>query len=113
LDILENSDLPRYDQDDDENLVAAVQRLKSQINAAQGVMFITPEYNRSIPGVLKNVIDHPSRPYGQSVWAGKPSGVIGSLDRRHGHCPRPAETAQHFGLFGYADIGSARGIHPS
>jgi chromate reductase len=40
-------------------------------------MFITPEYNRSIPGVLKNVIDHASRPYGQSVWAGKTAGVIG------------------------------------
>ena len=113
MDILEISDLPRYDQDDDENLVAAVQRLKSQINAAQGVMFITPEYNRSIPGVLKNVIDHASGPYGQSVWAGKPAGVIGRLDRRHGHCPRPAEPAQHSGLFGYAEIGSARGIYPS
>src|SRR5664279_5295992 len=40
-------------------------------------MFVTPEYNRSIPGVLKNAIDHASRPYGQSAWAGKPAGVLG------------------------------------
>jgi chromate reductase len=40
-------------------------------------MFVTPEYNRSVPGVLKNAIDHASRPYGQSAWAGKPAGVIG------------------------------------
>ena len=44
---------------------------------AQGLLFVTPEYNRSIPGVLKNAIDHASRPYGQSAWAGKPAGVIG------------------------------------
>ncbi|HRC72400.1 MAG TPA: NAD(P)H-dependent oxidoreductase, partial [Candidatus Competibacter sp.] len=42
-----------------------------------GVLFVTPEYNRSIPGVLKNAIDHASRPYGQSAWNGKPAGVIG------------------------------------
>lgn len=43
----------------------------------EGVLFVTPEYNRSIPGVLKNAIDHASRPYGQSAWAGKPAGIIG------------------------------------
>src|SRR6185312_6149900 len=47
------------------------------ISAAQGVMFVTPEYNRSVPGVLKNAIDQASRPYGQSAWAGKPAGIIG------------------------------------
>jgi chromate reductase, NAD(P)H dehydrogenase (quinone) len=41
------------------------------------VLFVTPEYNRSIPGVLKNAIDHASRPYGHSAWAGKPAGVLG------------------------------------
>ena len=44
---------------------------------SDAVLFVTPEYNRSIPGVLKNAIDHASRPYGQSVWAGKPAGIIG------------------------------------
>jgi len=53
-------------------------RLKGEISAAQGVLFVTPEYNRSIPGVLKNAIDHASRPYGQSAWNGKPAGVTGA-----------------------------------
>ena len=70
-------DLPLYNQDDDGNQAAAVKRLKSEIAACQGLLFITPEYNRSMPGVLKNAIDQASRPYGQSAWAGKPAGVIG------------------------------------
>jgi len=70
-------DLPLYNQDDDANQALSVKRLKSEIQSAQGLLFFTPEYNRSIPGVLKNAIDHASRPYGQSVWAGKPAGVIG------------------------------------
>lgn len=74
---LEIGDLPLYNQDDDAQPAAAVKRLKQEIAAAQGVLFVTPEYNRSIPGVLKNAIDHASRPYGQSAWAGKPAGVLG------------------------------------
>jgi chromate reductase len=70
-------DLPPYNQDDDANPAPQVKRLKSEILAASGVIFVTPEYNRSIPGVLKNAIDHASRPYGQSAWQGKPAGVIG------------------------------------
>jgi chromate reductase, NAD(P)H dehydrogenase (quinone) len=70
-------DLPLYNQDDDKQPAESVKRLKSEISASQGVIFVTPEYNRSIPGVLKNAIDHASRPYGQSAWAGKPAGVIG------------------------------------
>jgi chromate reductase len=70
-------DLPLYNQDDDANQAVQVKRLKSEISAAQGLLFVTPEYNRSIPGVLKNAIDHASRPYGQSAFAGKPAGVIG------------------------------------
>lgn len=70
-------DLPLYNQDDDARPAPAVKRLKSEIAAAHGVIFVTPEYNRSIPGVLKNAIDHASRPYGQSAWAGKPAAVIG------------------------------------
>lgn len=71
------SDLPLYNQDDDANQAAPVKRLKADIAAAQGLLFVTPEYNRSIPGVLKNAIDHASRPYGQNAWAGKPAGVLG------------------------------------
>jgi chromate reductase, NAD(P)H dehydrogenase (quinone) len=70
-------DLPLYNQDDDNNPSAPVRRLKTEIAAAQGVLFVTPEYNRSVPGVLKNAIDHASRPYGQSAWNGKPAAVIG------------------------------------
>lgn len=70
-------DLPLYDQDDDAAPAESVLRLKREIGAAQGVLFVTPEYNRSMPGVLKNAIDHASRPYGQSAWSGKPAGVIG------------------------------------
>jgi len=70
-------DLPLYNQDHDGNQAAAVTRLKGEIKSAQGLLFVTPEYNRSIPGVLKNAIDHASRPYGQSAWAGKPAGVMG------------------------------------
>ena len=71
-------DLPLYNQDDDGTPDAPVKRLKDEIKAAQGLLFVTPEYNRSIPGVLKNAIDHASRPYGQSVWQGKPAAVIGA-----------------------------------
>jgi chromate reductase len=71
-------DLPLYNQDDDANQAEPVKRLKSEITAAQGLLFVTPEYNRSVPGVLKNAIDHASRPYGQSAWKGKPTGVLGA-----------------------------------
>lgn len=72
------SDLPLYNQDDDGNPAESVKRLKGEIAEAQGLLFVTPEYNRSMPGVLKNALDHASRPYGQNAWAGKPGGVIGA-----------------------------------
>jgi chromate reductase len=71
-------DLPLYNQDDDAQQADSVKRMKAEIAAAHGVLFVTPEYNRSIPGVLKNAIDHGSRPYGQSAWSGKPAGVLGT-----------------------------------
>ncbi len=71
-------DLPLYNQDNDANPAESVIRLKNEIKGAQGILFVTPEYNRSIPGVLKNAIDHASRPYGQNAWAGKPAGVMGA-----------------------------------
>ena len=74
---LDIGDLPLYNQDDDGAPAASVTRLKNAIGEASGVLFVTPEYNRSIPGVLKNAIDHASRPYGKSAWAGKAAGVIG------------------------------------
>jgi chromate reductase, NAD(P)H dehydrogenase (quinone) len=74
---VEIGDLPLYNQDDDASPAPQVTKLKSEIKAAHGLIFVTPEYNRSIPGVLKNAIDHASRPYGQNAWKGKPAGVIG------------------------------------
>ena len=71
-------DLPLYNQDDDKSQAPEVQRFKSELRAVDAVIFVTAEYNRSIPGVLKNAIDHASRPYGQNAWAGKPAGIIGA-----------------------------------
>jgi chromate reductase len=71
-------DLPLYNQDDDKSQAADVQRFKSELRAVDAVIFVTAEYNRSIPGVLKNAIDHASRPHGQNAWAGKPAGIIGA-----------------------------------
>ena len=74
---LQIDDLPHYNQDDDGNQAAPVKRLKAAVSGAQGLLFVTAEYNRSIPGVLKNAIDQASRPYGQSAWKGKPAGILG------------------------------------
>jgi chromate reductase len=94
-------DLPLYNQDDDASPHANVVRLKREIAAAQGVIFVTPEYNRSIPGVLKNAIDHASRPYGQSAWAGKPAGVIGASIG----APGAAMAQQHLrNVLAYLDV---------
>jgi chromate reductase len=83
---LEIGDLPLYNQDDDANQAATVKRLKAEIAAAHGLLFVTPEYNRSIPGVLKNAIDHASRPYGHNSWSGKPAGVLGVSPGAAGTC---------------------------
>jgi chromate reductase len=84
-------DLPLFNQDLEPSPPAAVTRLKGEIEAADGVLIVTPEYNRSIPGVLKNAIDWASRPAFQSVFAGKPvlvvstsGGALGGV-RAQGH----------------------------
>jgi chromate reductase len=78
LEIVEIGDLPLYNQDlEDANpKPAAWLGFRDKIRAVHAVLFVTPEYNRSVPGVLKNAIDVGSRPYGQSAWSGKPCGVI-------------------------------------
>jgi chromate reductase len=70
-------DLPLYCYDSDADYPPPARALKEAIAGVDAILFVTPEYNRSIPGVLKNAIDHASRPYGKSVWDGKPAGVIG------------------------------------
>lgn len=69
--------LPLYNQDFDEAYPDEPARLKKQVEAADAVLFVTPEYNRSVPGVLKNAIDIASRPWGTNSFAGKPAGVLG------------------------------------
>ncbi len=69
--------LPLFNQDEENTPTDAVARFRESVKAADGVVFVTPEYNRSISGVLKNAIDTGSRPYGRSVWAGKPAAVMG------------------------------------
>ncbi len=70
--------LPLYSQDFDADYPPAGRELKAQIESADGLLFVTPEYNRSIPGVLKNAIDLASRPWGTNSFAGKPGAVIGA-----------------------------------
>ncbi len=71
-------DVPLYNQDHDTQFPAQGTRMKNQVRAADAVLFVTPEYNRSIPGVLKNAIDTASRPYGDNAFAGKPAAVVGT-----------------------------------
>ena len=70
-------DLPLYNQDFDEDYPAEARRLKQDVESAAAVLFVTPEYNRAIPGVLKNAIDIGSRPWGANSFAGKPAAVLG------------------------------------
>ncbi len=70
-------DLPLYNHDT-QPLPEPVLRLRREVLDADAILFVTPEYNRSIPGVLKNAIDHASRPYQHGVWMGKAAGVIGA-----------------------------------
>jgi chromate reductase len=72
------NDLPLYSQDFDAAYPAAATRLKKDIESVDALLFATPEYNRSIPGVLKNAIDIASRPWGTNSFAGKPAAVIGA-----------------------------------
>ena len=70
--------LPLYNQDFDGDYPAECKRLKQQVEAADALLFVTPEYNRGVPGVLKNAIDIASRPWGTNSFAGKPAAVIGA-----------------------------------
>ena len=69
-------DLPLYNQDDEPNPPAAYLAFRDRIRSADAVLFATPEYNRSLPAGLKNAIDVGSRPYGHSVWDGKPAAIV-------------------------------------
>jgi chromate reductase len=94
-------DLPLYNQDDDEHPHETVLRMKSAIRAADGMLIVSPEYNRSIPGVLKNALDHGSRPPAENVWAGRAAGIIGTSPGNSG----TAMAQQHLrNVLSYLDV---------
>jgi len=77
MEIVEIRDLPIYNEDDDTATPpAAFTAFRDAIRAADGVLFVTPEYNRSVPGALKNAIDVGSRPYGKAAWSDKPCAIV-------------------------------------
>lgn len=78
LEIFDLDGIPMFNQDEDQNPPDKVVELKRRIREADAVLFVTPEYNYSIPGVLKNAIDWASRPYGDSAWNGKPAAIMGA-----------------------------------
>jgi chromate reductase len=76
LELLEIGDLPLYNEDSDANPSEQYKAFRERIKSCDGVLFVTPEYNRSVPAVLKNAIDVGSRPYGKNAWDGKPGAVV-------------------------------------
>ncbi|MDR5761655.1 NADPH-dependent FMN reductase [Caballeronia sp. LZ035] len=78
FEFLDIGSLPLYSQDYDSDYPEPARALKQKIADADGLLIVTPEYNRSMPGVLKNALDWGSRPWGQSVWGGKPGALIGT-----------------------------------
>lgn len=76
VDLVAIGGLPLYNQDGDADPPAPWREFRERVRRANAVLFVTPEYNRSVPGVLKNAIDVGSRPYGQSAWSGKPCAIV-------------------------------------
>lgn len=76
LGIVEIGQLPLYNQDGDDDPPAESTAFRERVRAADSVLFVTPEYNRSVPAALKNALDVGSRPYGKSAWSGKPGAVV-------------------------------------
>ncbi len=77
LETAEIGNLPLYNDDLEENLPVEIKDFRKKVKVADAILFVTPEYNYSVPGVLKNAIDWASRPYGESVWDGKPAAMMG------------------------------------
>ena len=78
LDILDLEGIPGFNQDLEQAFPPAAREFKSKVKAADAILIVTPEYNYSVPGVLKNAIDWASHPYGDSAWNGKPIGIMGA-----------------------------------
>ena len=84
IDIFELDGIPPFSEDEERQPPAKVVEFKKRIREADAILFVTPEYNYSIPGVLKNAIDWASRPYGDSAWSGKPAAIMGASSGRFG-----------------------------
>lgn len=78
VEVFELDGIPGFNQDEEQSPPAKVVELKRRIREADAILFVTPEYNYSVPGVLKNAIDWASRPYGESAWNGKPAAIMGA-----------------------------------
>lgn len=78
IDIFEIDGIPGFNQDDEQDPPEKVVEFKKRIREADAILFVTPEYNYSVPGVLKNAIDWASRPYGDNAWSGKPAAIMGA-----------------------------------
>jgi chromate reductase, NAD(P)H dehydrogenase (quinone) len=78
LEVFELDGIPGFNQDEEQNPPAKVAELKQRVRNADAILIVTPEYNYSVPGVLKNAIDWASRPYGDSAWNGKPVAIMGA-----------------------------------
>jgi chromate reductase len=78
MEVFELDGIPGFNQDEEQNPPEKVVELKRRIREADAILIVTPEYNYSVPGVLKNAIDWASRPYGDSAWNGKPAGIMGA-----------------------------------
>jgi chromate reductase, NAD(P)H dehydrogenase (quinone) len=94
-------DLPLFNQDHDQNPPPEVERVKAQVKSAVGILFVTPEHNRSLPTALKNVIDWVSRPYGKSLWPGKPAAIAGASVGTIGTAVAQAHLRS---MLGYLDV---------
>ena len=78
IETFELDGIPGFNQDEEQNPPPKVVELKKLVREADAILFVTPEYNYSVPGVLKNAIDWASRPYGDSAWNGKPAAIMGA-----------------------------------
>jgi chromate reductase len=78
IETFELDGIPSFNEDEEKNPPAKITELKQRIRSADAILFVTPEYNYSVPGLLKNAIDWASRPYGDSAWSGKPVAIMGA-----------------------------------
>ena len=86
FELIDIGQLPMYNRDDDSAYPPALQAFKDQVSRMDGILFVSPEHNRSVPALLKNALDAASRPYGKGVWGGKPAAVIGTSPGAAGTC---------------------------